>query len=108
MLVTGVVSVTVLMEMFSVGRRSVQMSGDSVTVQLSVSAVPSVRIVSTVTSSTRTDRVSPMCLILARSVPVVVVMWTVFSLRVQPQLAPIQSEASVVRSVGPTVCTTIS
>lgn len=105
--VTGVESVSASMEMSSVNKRFVKMSGDSVTAQLSLTAVQSVRIVSSGISSIGTERDSQTCLILVKSVSVREGVSTVPSDLVQLSLALIQSEASVALNVGQTVSITI-
>lgn len=106
--VTGVESVSVSMEMSSVSRRFVRMSGDSVTAQLSPTAALSVRIVSSEISSIGMERSSQMCPIPVKSVSVREEVSTVPKELVQLLLAHIQSGASVALNVGQTVCITIS
>lgn len=106
--VTGVESVSVSMEMSSVSRRFVRMSGDSVTAQLSPTAALSVRIVSSEISSIGMERSSQMCPIPVKSVSVREEVSTVPKELVQLLLAHIQSGASVALNVGQTVCIAIS
>lgn len=105
--VTGVESVSVSMEMFSVSRRFARKSGDSVTAQLLLTAAQSVRIVSSEISSIGMERGSQMCLIPVKSVSVREEVSTVPKELVQLSPAHIQSEASVALNVGQTVCITI-